>query len=160
MFFWCPMVPQISPTISQVERRLQVSQAGIWNVIWIVKLPTFDNQIDITWELPPTKDASHQDYYIFRIGNPDLNLHLHWHPGCWVDPRYQYAFATGALGSWLEVHDEHGGGVEVSWTFPKCCNLFIIVHLRVPKKLFWHTLGRCCLEHDMVFQSKPPTLHF
>ena len=27
-----------------------------------------------------------------------------------------YWRVTGALGSWLEVHDEHGGGVEVSWT--------------------------------------------
>ena len=27
--------------------------------------------------LPPTQDSSHhQDYYIFRIGNPNLNLHL------------------------------------------------------------------------------------
>ena len=78
------MFPPMSPTISQVERRLQVSQAGIWNVIWIVKLLTLDNQIDIIWELPPTKDASLQDYYIFRIGNPDLNLHK---------------FVTGILGA-------------------------------------------------------------
>ena len=31
----------------------------------------------IHWIYPPTQDASHhQDYSIFRIGNPELNLHL------------------------------------------------------------------------------------
>ncbi len=29
---------------------------------------------------PPSQVASdHQDYYIFRIGNPELNLHFHYY---------------------------------------------------------------------------------
>ena len=45
----------------------------------IPNIATFDHGTCRCWilGLPPTQDSSHhQDYYIFRIGNPDLNLHL------------------------------------------------------------------------------------
>ena len=30
----------------------------------------------IAWVVPPPSNSHHQDYYIFRLGDPNLNLHL------------------------------------------------------------------------------------
>ena len=30
----------------------------------------------IYWVVPPPSNSDHQDYYIFRLGDPNLNLHL------------------------------------------------------------------------------------
>ena len=31
---------------------------------------------DINWVVPPPSNSHHQDYCIFRLGDPNLNLHL------------------------------------------------------------------------------------
>ena len=33
----------------------------------------------IFWVVPPPSKSHHQEYYIFRLGNPNLNLHFHYY---------------------------------------------------------------------------------
>ena len=50
----------------------------------------------IYWVVPPPSNSHHQDYYIFRIGNPNLNLHLPLLLRGGVDPNY-IAFFVGLI---------------------------------------------------------------
>ena len=47
-------------------------------------------QSGTTWVVPPPSNSHHQDYYIFRLGDPNLNLHLpRLHPGRGDNPKCQ-----------------------------------------------------------------------
>ena len=56
---------------------------------------------------PPAQDSSHhQDCYVFRIGDPELNLHLplllggETHPMCWDEMNTSRIKAKGSSGCW------------------------------------------------------------
>ena len=68
---------------SVVRRGSWEAVDSLWEngAVWLLPLTSNSHQDDklhvYILGCPPSQDASHhQEYYIFRIGNPELNLHL------------------------------------------------------------------------------------
>ena len=91
---------------------LNMDSVGIWWTFLLGRLyrPIFRGKLAvrfryrlICWMWPPCSNSDHQDYYIFRFGNPNLNLHLPLLLGRGPHPTYITGKSEGLV---VRIHTE------------------------------------------------------